>query len=561
MGFPGIEPSEVANCGLIWLFLTYGYVLYFSSGLISEGSDLLLLVPAYAGIVGSCVLPVLGAVPDGAIMLFSGMGPDLDAVQDQLAVGVGALAGSTIMLLTIPWAMALIAGRVDIEDGVTVGYTKRPKLSPTTKGLFNSGVCAPGNQVQIGVQIMLLTCISYGVIQVPALVLAARGMDVAEGEKTWSLVGLFTTLIGFVGYLVYQLNSATAAEVKTIRADEFIKQKLKDGSFSLGGVMLELLKRDAASVPSAQPDWVSPCASASTCGYRSTDTAAEIAAAHSRLANIVKPFFQQYDRDHSGHLDKSEMCAIFKDLGEDVSQDSMDSTFAKLDADDSGEIDFEEFVCGIKTHLETLTERAKCDLEQAALVVPSDVEFAAAVEEGDEEEEEEVPADIASLTPARQQSIIKRRALFKLVAGTFLVLLFSDPMVDVMAEIGVRTGIPAFYVSFILAPLASNASELMASYYYALKKTPKSIAISFAALEGAACMNNTFCLSIFMGLIYFRGIKWQYAAETLSILVVQLLVACIARKRVQTLFDAAMLLAIYPASIALVAILEAMGYD
>lgn len=68
--------------------------------MISDGSELLLLVPAVAGLVGSVVLPVLGAVPDGAIVLFSGMG---DNAQQQLSVGVGALAGSTIMLLTIPW--------------------------------------------------------------------------------------------------------------------------------------------------------------------------------------------------------------------------------------------------------------------------------------------------------------------------------------------------------------------------------------------------------------------------------------------------------------------------
>lgn len=70
------------------------------SNLISDGSELLLLVPSLAGIVGSVVLPVLGAVPDSAIVLFSGMGDD---AQEELSVGVGALAGSTIMLLTIPW--------------------------------------------------------------------------------------------------------------------------------------------------------------------------------------------------------------------------------------------------------------------------------------------------------------------------------------------------------------------------------------------------------------------------------------------------------------------------
>lgn len=76
------------------------YPVCSASNMISDGSELLLLVPAVAGLVGSVVLPVLGAVPDGAIVLFSGMGDD---AQSQLSVGVGALAGSTIMLLTIPW--------------------------------------------------------------------------------------------------------------------------------------------------------------------------------------------------------------------------------------------------------------------------------------------------------------------------------------------------------------------------------------------------------------------------------------------------------------------------
>lgn len=65
-----------------------------------------------SGIVGSVVLPILGAVPDGAIVLFSGLGSN---AKSQVAVGVGALAGSTIMLLTLPWFLSVLAGRVDCD--------------------------------------------------------------------------------------------------------------------------------------------------------------------------------------------------------------------------------------------------------------------------------------------------------------------------------------------------------------------------------------------------------------------------------------------------------------
>lgn len=40
-------------------------------------------------------------------------------------------------------------------------------------------------------------------------------------------------------------------------------------------------------------------------------------------------------------------------------------------------------------------------------------------------------------------------------------------------------------------------------------------------LQGAACMNNTFCLGVFMFLIYFKSLAWEYNAETVSILAVE----------------------------------------
>lgn len=108
---------------LLFLLAVYGKILMNSSHMISEGSELLLLVPALAGVVGSVVLPVLGAVPDGAIVLFSGMGEN---AQEELTIGVGALAGSTIMLLTIPWFLSVVGGRVHLDPATGLALYKRP---------------------------------------------------------------------------------------------------------------------------------------------------------------------------------------------------------------------------------------------------------------------------------------------------------------------------------------------------------------------------------------------------------------------------------------------------
>jgi len=59
--------------------------------------------------------------------------------------------------------------------------------------------------------------------------------------------------------------------------------------------------------------------------------------------------------------------------------------------------------------------------------------------EEDAEEEEEMPEEFAELSPAEQQSAVSFRAAWMLGLGTALVVLFSDPMVDVLSELGNRT--------------------------------------------------------------------------------------------------------------------------
>ena len=45
---------------LMFLLAVYGCILFYAANMIGDGSELLLLIPSIAGIVGSCILPVLG---------------------------------------------------------------------------------------------------------------------------------------------------------------------------------------------------------------------------------------------------------------------------------------------------------------------------------------------------------------------------------------------------------------------------------------------------------------------------------------------------------------------
>lgn len=177
-------------------------------------------------------------------------------------------------------------------------------------------------------------------------------------------------------------------------------------------------------------------------------------------------------------------------------------------------------------------------------------------EDEEEEEDEEMPEDIANLPPEQQMYMLWRRSLCMMLGGTGLVLLFSDPMVDVLAGIGTFLGIPPFYVSFILAPLASNAAELLSAMNYAAKQTKTSYTLGVSQLLGAANMNNTFCLAIFLTQIYGAHLIWEFSAETLSILFVELVMFIFAQKEVFSAWLAIVIMALFPLSIVIVYVLE-----
>ncbi len=165
---------------------------------------------------------------------------------------------------------------------------------------------------------------------------------------------------------------------------------------------------------------------------------------------------------------------------------------------------------------------------------------------------EEVPEDLKHADLHTERRRILLRVFLKMIVGTALVQIFSDPMVSVMNEMRKRTGIPAFYISFALAPLASNASEVIAAYSYATRKTRRTVTISFSTLLGTAILNNTFVLAIFMILIVVKGRAWQFTAERISILFVEIAVKLMSQKKLLTFRDGFLALSFYPASAGIV---------
>lgn len=523
--------------------ISYGFVLYKASELIAQGSELLLLIPSLAGIVGGVVLPLMGSVPDAAIMLFSGLKGDRYQAQQSLSVGVGALAGSTIMVLTIPFGLSILSGRVDLSEDGKPNYHGRPKLSygkTFSQSLLGTGV-AVSPTINKGVLTMLMTLIPYIVIEIPLFLLPKDDTDeeIAAGEYYWAWLGFLVCLIGFGKYLKVQFDVSKRGD-DDLKRMAVMKKLLSHGTISLRGALYDALLLEEKMEQEAKLhdtykemlDDQSYYTSAIVIHY---------------LEEVLKEPFHKYDRNGTGFLDKNEVRVLFKDMNEDISPEKMDFLFNTFDRNNSGTIGYAEFC-------EVMYAYMKKNFREMQL--PSMSYSSPSI---DEDEEEEIPPDLTNLSPEEQQRKIKLRAFAMLALGAGLVVPFSDPTVDVLQEIARRLNLSPFYVSFLLVPFASNMCEVIASLYYSAKKTSKSTTVALSSLTGAAAMNNTLCLSLFMGLIVFRGIAWEFTAETIAIIVVEIIVCYIASKSQMRALEGYIILSLYPLSIVLVAVIKASG--
>jgi len=539
--FPAIDPDSVGFTGLLWLLISYGYVLYTAANLISEGSDLLMLIPQISGVVGSVILPLLGAVPDGAIMLFSGLG-DIETVQETLSVGVGALAGSTVMLLTVPWSLCIFSGRVKYGLDNKPNYRAVHKLNPNVgikESLLRTGVIV-SSVIKQGAVIMVATTIPYLLIQSPASYYNGRVDDLAGVERIYAFLGFLLCIAGFIAYLMFQFKTSDGESSKLHRA-AIMKKMLEEGQISLQATLYNLSSSQEQQQNMKKSNLV---------GNTNSDNDMEYFA-----YEILFDQFKKYDKDKNGYLDFDEVLHMFKDYDMKLTPQEAKNVFQSIDESGDGKLSFDEVV---RSAIFVATNDSSIRIAGSNISIDdgnADHELSTS------EEEEDMPEDIASLPPDDQQAAIIKKSIKYMVLGTLLVLIFSDPMVDVLQELAYRINVSPFYVSFVLAPIAANASEIISSVYYARKKTSKSISVALSTLEGAAAMNNTFCLSILLGLIYFRNLVWEYTAETIAIITAQLLILLFTRKKDMRMIDAVYIFCIFPLSIMLVATLEYFGLD
>lgn len=469
---------------------------------------------------------------------------------------MGTLCGSTIMLLTIAWTGGLLAGRTDIVRGKSVDHRLTRKWD-----LLRTGVTTL-RDIRVNAVIMVVTLLPYFVIQIVSFVNFKKTLDPVEKEDRedeYVLASFVVTCVFFVVYSVYMVLNTTMQDrrIKAARrrlvmqqvADLFVASiREKDDALDLDGAHHARhlqMRDDGDAAAGAAPDLQQ-----------------SLLRAVNDPRNGAGVDLGQLTEEMLRSENISDMYALVDKWKRNAQRTVRFSMRAQEDA--------EAAAAGIEDDAEaraTIASQYATSMSELGHVAGGAAQVAVASAESDgaddgkdggDDEEGEKSGD----SPRVRKIKIIVKACVLLVLGAGGAALFSDPMVDTINRMSQVMHIQPFFISFIVTPFASNASELIASIYFCAKKSSKSVSVAMAAVYGAVTMNSTLNLGILLLLMYRRDIFWAFTAEALPMLFTVFVVGIFAAvKDTFTALEGILVLLLYPLSLGLTYLFQHIGLD
>ncbi|GMN70426.1 hypothetical protein TIFTF001_039470 [Ficus carica] len=264
----------------------------------------------------------------------------------------------------------------------------------------------------------------------------------------------------------------------------------------------------------------------------------------------IRRLFEQFDRDGDNFISERELRALILDIrfgkiSMEVLNEAAKGLMQELDTSGDNLISEQEFVKGLEKWLINTTpiQASKSSVGSEDEIYPK------SGEETDKlEEEAESKGIVVENSP---QAWMK--AIMYLVIGIITLSVLAEPLIESVQKFSESAGIPSFFISFILVPLATTARAATSAISTASHKTPITTSLTFSEIYGGVFMNNILGFSVLLSLIYFREMTWEFSAEVLVVLIVCFVVGLVASFRFTfALWTASIAYMLYPVSLLLV---------
>ncbi|KAL2496454.1 sodium/calcium exchanger family protein/calcium-binding EF hand family protein [Forsythia ovata] len=196
----GFLPCSKSSLGHLFLILVYEYLLFHGESYVASGGKRIFKILG-PGVFGASAFQVIGSLPEALILLVSGLLNSKETAQECVLTGVGLLAGSTILLLTIVWGTCVIVGSQPFPNQLNSNPSNHREQNPVAKLL--SKWPDYGVVTDLGAShtdwIMLASVIPLMMIQIPRIFQLSY-----LGERIVILITLLVSAIFLVCYFFYQ---------------------------------------------------------------------------------------------------------------------------------------------------------------------------------------------------------------------------------------------------------------------------------------------------------------------------------------------------------------------
>ncbi|XP_054815685.1 sodium/calcium exchanger NCL2-like [Prosopis cineraria] len=606
----GFLPCSNNIFGHLFLILVYEYLLFHGESYLADGGQQIFKILG-PGIFGASAFHILSALPESLILLVSGLLSSKEIAQEYAFTGVGLLAGSSILLLTVVWGTCVIIGAQQFNRDLNLRNFDDSNSASTRLETFLTGHGITTDlETSYTARIMIFSVIPLIIMQIPSL------FQFSSGPRSVTLIiALIITAIFLLLYFTYQIfepwiqkrrleyvkrNHLLVQILRHVEKSTLERILTKHGSPNVSAIrrLFREMDQDGDSVvtPSEVKQillksksnersinemeiedmmrvfdlnaddnritkdefvsgfikWLEQTKFALNKQYMSRKSLKELYQVfepwienkrreqetkryviseilwhiqNDLVINLltedgkpdelaIRGLFDKIDSNKDNCISGSELRKLLTDIN--VAKSSIDVEEAaskfieELDSDSDHVISEEEFISGLKKWLSSSSPSPALlsDSESQEDMVKMWEETNMVVEEN------------------QSKAVVDKsvwawlKAIMYVVVGIAILSGLAEPLVESVRKFSDSAGINAFFISFILVPLATNAKIAISAIKEASHQKSRTTSLSISEIYGGVFMNNVLGFFAISVLIYARGITWEFSAEALVVALV-----------------------------------------
>ncbi|KAK6149986.1 hypothetical protein DH2020_017511 [Rehmannia glutinosa] len=498
----GFLPCSTNVWGLLFLIVVYEILLSLGGKYVAIGSDLFFQITG-PGLFGASLFQFLGTIPQIVLVLVSSLSGSLEAAQQRATLGMGLVAGTTVMLLTLIWGTSVVLGSYDLSEAITTDKSESKKNTPKGYGIVTDA------ETSYTARIMLITLAPF------LILLLARVFNSSSGRRVIILIALIVTVILLFAYVFYQIFQPW---IQNRRFEYLMNKYAKDK-------LLRLLSRNG------KPD-----------------------------TQKIQQLFNKIDNNKNASVSALELRVLL--LGVKMDDDDLsierdvENILESFDTSGDGRITQDEFIRGMTKLAYDLSDQTPDRIKYSGGSSNSQVKKTHQYSNNISRDNYKKTPKVLANYKKNNSWLNYLRAFFFVIIGTVMLCALAEPLIKSVVAFSQAANLSSFCVSYLAIPFAMNYGVAVQSIASARQKTQKSISLTLSALYGGVYMNNIVGLLVFLAPVYARNLSADVFAEVVVVVIICILMTLFTS--VCTKFSRRMgyfVLLLYPISLALVYLL------